>query len=69
MIQSFSGHQNYSLGSKQQNFEKPHLFGHLKEPEFLNYEYAGHQVDSKFQLSRSYGHGCRRGSKKNLRQR
>jgi hypothetical protein len=41
-IKLFSDHENRSLGPKQQNLEKPLLGGYPSEPEFQNFEYAGH---------------------------
>jgi hypothetical protein len=41
-IKLFLDHENWSLGPKQPNLEKPLLGGYPYEPEFQNSEYAGH---------------------------
>jgi hypothetical protein len=46
-IKSFSGHENRSLGPKQQNLKKPLLGGYPKEPVSQNSEYEVHQVGPK----------------------
>jgi hypothetical protein len=53
-IKPFSDHENRFLGPKQQNRVKPFLGGYPYEPEFQ------WGREPKFQLSRSYGLGCRR---------
>jgi hypothetical protein len=67
-INPFSDHENRSKGPKQQNLEKPLLGGYAKKPESPNSEYI-QDIKSvqmtrveKFQLSTSYGLGCRRGT-------
>jgi hypothetical protein len=40
----FLGHVTWSLGPKLHNLKKPLLGGYPWESEFINSEYAGHQV-------------------------
>jgi hypothetical protein len=39
-IKLFSDHENWPLGPKQQNLEKPLFGGYPQEPEFQNLEYS-----------------------------